>query len=165
MLQENSPSDGMIYEPEAKRGRFRDPEFDESQRFIEQFNQDMMEQFLAHQRKVQASFHKWELERQRQHELSMEKWRQEAREHEKEMFGMFVKVMGECNQALTNVLRVRASASARAAAASSADGSNGLTIEIDGADIDEALDPNEEVNENGDDASEDNKDDGIVQDN
>ena len=36
----------------------------------------------------------------------MERWRSEARAHEKEMFGMFVRVMGECNNALTNMLRV-----------------------------------------------------------
>ena len=54
----------------------------------------MMEQFLVHQRKVQSSFQKWELDRQRQHEMTMERWRQEARAHEKEMFGMFVKVRG-----------------------------------------------------------------------
>ena len=57
------------------------------------------------QRKVQASFQRWELERQRQHEAAMERWRGEARAHEKEMFGMFVTVMGECNNALTNMLR------------------------------------------------------------
>ena len=54
---------------------------------------------------MQASFQRWELERQRQHEAAMERWRGEARAHEKEMFGMFVTVMGECNNALTNMLR------------------------------------------------------------
>ena len=57
------------------------------------------------QRKVQASFQRWEMDRQRQHEAAMERWRGEARAHEKEMFGMFVTVMGECNNALTNMLR------------------------------------------------------------
>ena len=67
---------------------------DEGLQFIEQFNQEMMGQFLSHQRKVQSSFQKWEIERQRQHEVAMAKWREEARSHEKEMFGMFVKVTG-----------------------------------------------------------------------
>ena len=61
--------------------------------------------FLIFQRKVQALFQRWEMERQRQHEAAMERWRGEARAHEKEMFGMFVTVMGECNNALTNMLR------------------------------------------------------------
>lgn len=78
----------------------------EGQKFIERFNQDMMEQFLEHQRRVQSSYQRWELERQRQHEQSMERWRQEARDHEKQMFGMFVQVIGECNAALNNMLKI-----------------------------------------------------------
>ena len=58
-----------------------------------------------HPSRTQASLQRWELERQRQHEAAMERWRSEARAHEKEMFGMFVTVMGECNNALTNMLR------------------------------------------------------------
>ena len=54
------------------------------------------------------------MERQRQHEQAMERWRQEAHAHEKEMFGMFIKVMGECNAALTSRMRPKsATASTR----------------------------------------------------
>ena len=70
---------------------------------MEHFNREMIEQFLAHQRRVQSSYQKWEVERQRQHEQSMDRWRQESRAHEKEMFGIFVKVMSECNAALGNI--------------------------------------------------------------
>ena len=51
-----------------------------------------MDQFLEHQQRVQQSFRKWEMEKQKQHEISMERWRTQSKEHEKEMFGMFVQV-------------------------------------------------------------------------
>ena len=121
---EEEDEESIAVEPEMKRRRFfLDPARvstavseaasaastsaapDNGHRFIEQFNADMMQQFLAHQRKVQGSFQRWEMDRQRQHEAAMERWRGEARAHEKEMFGMFVAVMGECNNALTNMLR------------------------------------------------------------
>lgn len=76
-------------------------DLDDGQKVIERFNQDMMEQFLEHQRRAQESLHRWEMEKQRQHNLAMERWRHEAREHEKAMCGLFVQVISECNAALT----------------------------------------------------------------
>ncbi|TRY75447.1 hypothetical protein TCAL_08366 [Tigriopus californicus] len=103
--------DNRDYEPENKRPRLDSLDvannLSEGNRFIERFNQEMMEQFLEHQRQMQGSIHQWEMDRQRQHEIAMDRWRQEAREHEKQMFGMFVQVMSECNNALTNMLKVK----------------------------------------------------------
>eukprot|EP00095_Tigriopus_kingsejongensis_P009202 maker-scaffold299_size217019-snap-gene-1.33 protein:Tk09202 transcript:maker-scaffold299_size217019-snap-gene-1.33-mRNA-1 annotation:"atp-dependent -nad h-hydrate dehydratase isoform x1" len=103
--------DNRDSEPPMKRPRIDPVEvghnLSDGNRFIERFNQEMMEQFLEHQRRMQSNFHQWEMERQRQHEIAMDRWRQEAREHEKQMFGMFVQVMSECNNALTNMLKVK----------------------------------------------------------
>lgn len=41
---------------------------------LERFNQEMMEQFLDHQRQMQANFFRWEMERQKQHEAAMERY-------------------------------------------------------------------------------------------
>ncbi len=68
---------------------------------VERFNAEMMERFWEHQRRVQESFRRWELERQRLYEASAERWRQEAREHEKQMFGLFARLVSECTAALS----------------------------------------------------------------
>ncbi len=49
---------------------------------------------------------RWEQERVRQEHLALERWRQEAREHEKQLFGMFCHAMSQCNAALTTMLRL-----------------------------------------------------------
>merc|ERR1719400_1254960 len=72
-------------------------------KFIERFNRDMMDQFMEHQRRTQASFTRWEQERWRQERETMERWRQEARDHERELFSMFYSAMTRCNTALTSV--------------------------------------------------------------
>ena len=38
--------------------------------------------------------------------MALERWRQEAREHEKQLFGMFCHAMAQCNAALTTMLRL-----------------------------------------------------------
>jgi hypothetical protein len=48
---------------------------------------------------------RWEQERVRQEHLALERWRQEAREHEKQLFGMFCHAMAQCNAALTTMLK------------------------------------------------------------
>ena len=67
----------------------------------------MMDQFMEHQRRTQASFTRWEQERWRQERESMERWRQEAREHERQLFGMFCTAMAKCNAAITAVLKAK----------------------------------------------------------
>lgn len=76
-------------------------------RFIEKFNRDMMDQFLDYQRRVAASQIRWEQERYRQEQLAIEQWRQESREHEKQMFGIFCGVLSQCNAALNILLKAR----------------------------------------------------------
>ena len=46
-------------------------------------------------------------DRCRQEQLAMEQWRQEAREHEKQMFGIFCGVLSQCNAALNILLKAR----------------------------------------------------------
>merc|ERR1719461_2694095 len=77
-------------------------------KFLEQFNREMLDQFMEHQRRTQASFTRWEQERWRQERESMERWRQEARDHERQLFGMFCSAMTKCNAALTSVLKAKA---------------------------------------------------------
>lgn len=76
-------------------------------RFIEKFNRDMMDQFLDYQRRVAASQIRWEQERYRQEQLATEHWRQETREHEKQMFTIFCGVLSQCNSALNILLKAR----------------------------------------------------------
>merc|ERR1719461_116927 len=86
-------------------------------KFLEQFNREMLNQFLEHQRRTQASFTRWEQERWRQERESMERWRQEARDHERQLFGMFCTAMSKCNAAITAVLKAKATAAGQPAAA------------------------------------------------
>ena len=76
-------------------------------RFIEKFNRDMMDQFLDYQRRVAASQIRWEQERYRQEQLAIEQWRQETREHEKQMFSIFCGALSQCNAALNILLKAR----------------------------------------------------------
>ncbi|XP_040564570.1 uncharacterized protein [Lepeophtheirus salmonis] len=80
-------------------------EIQNAYRFIENFNKDMMEQFMEQQRKSQSSFLRWEQERFRLEQQAMERWRQEARDHEKQLFGMFCHVMTQCNSAFNTILK------------------------------------------------------------
>jgi len=81
-------------------------------KFLEAFNREMMDQFMEHQRRTQASFTRWEQERWRQERESMERWRQEARDHERQLFGMFCTAMSKCNAAITAVLKAKTPATA-----------------------------------------------------
>ena len=83
------------------------PLSEQGYKFLEQFNRDMMDQFMEHQRRTQASFTRWEQERWRQERESMERWRQEARDHERQLFGMFCTAMAKCNAAITAVLKAK----------------------------------------------------------
>ncbi len=76
-------------------------------RFIEKFNRDMMDQFLDYQRRVAASQIRWEQERYRQEQLAIEQWRQEARDHEKQMFSIFCGALSQCNAALNILLKTK----------------------------------------------------------
>ena len=48
-----------------------------------------------------------EKERYRTEQLAMEQWRQESREHEKQMFSIFCGVLSQCNAALNILLKAR----------------------------------------------------------
>lgn len=76
-------------------------------RFIEKFNRDMMNQFMEYQQQVSASQLRYEEERRRQEQIALEQWRQEAREHEKQMFGIFCGILSNCNAALNVLLKAR----------------------------------------------------------
>jgi len=89
----------------------------EGYKFLEHFNREMLDQFMEHQRRTQASFTRWEQERWRQERESMERWRQEARDHERQLFGMFCTAMSKCNAAITAVLKAKATAAGQPAAA------------------------------------------------
>lgn len=95
-------------------------EIQDGYKFIERFNRDMMEQFMEQQQKSQSNFLRWEQERFRMEQQSMERWRQEARDHEKQLFGMFCHVMTQCNSALNTILK----AAQTAASASSVEDDN-----------------------------------------
>eukprot|EP00096_Caligus_rogercresseyi_P006482 TRINITY_DN2294_c0_g1_i1.p1 TRINITY_DN2294_c0_g1~~TRINITY_DN2294_c0_g1_i1.p1 ORF type:complete len:322 (-),score=131.11 TRINITY_DN2294_c0_g1_i1:158-1123(-) len=113
-----SPQPDLDEEPKTKRRKISsagalDPsshksvqgEIQNAYRFIENFNKDMMEQFMDQQRKSQSSFLRWEQERFRLEQQAMERWRQEARDHEKQLFGMFCHVMTQCNSAFNTILK------------------------------------------------------------
>ncbi len=53
-------------------------------------------------------------ERQRQEQLALEQWRQEAREHEKQMFGIFCGAISHCNAALNIMLKAKSDAEDKA---------------------------------------------------
>jgi len=76
-------------------------------KYIEKFNRDMMDQFMEFQKRYTSSYVKWEQERFRQEQLALEQWRDEAREHEKQMFGVFCKAISHCNTALNTLLRAK----------------------------------------------------------
>ena len=47
----------------------------------------------------------------------MERWRQEARDHERALFGMFCTAMSKCNAAITAVLKAKNTSVSNSAAA------------------------------------------------
>ena len=74
-------------------------------KFVEKFNQDMMDQFMEYQKRHTSRYIKWERERYRQEQLALEQWRNESREHEKQMFGVFCTTISHCNNALNILLK------------------------------------------------------------
>lgn len=85
----------------------------------------MMDQFLEYQNRSSASYIRWEQERYRQEQLAVEQWRQEAREQEKQMFGIFCSAISHCNAALNILLKAKQDAqqeASRAKAESTATG-------------------------------------------
>ena len=92
-------------------------------RFIEKFNRDMMDQFMEYQKKVAANQSRWEAERRRQDQMAIEQWRQEAREHDRQMFGIFCSALTHCNAALNVLLRAKQDAVANSGLARTSDSS------------------------------------------
>jgi len=76
-------------------------------KYMEKFNREMMDQFMEFQKRYNTSYVRWEQERLRQEQLALEQWRQEAREHEKQMFGMFCSTISHCNAALNTLLKAK----------------------------------------------------------
>ena len=64
-----------------------------------------MDQFMEHQKTSREALATWEQERWRQEKECMERWKNEARDHERQLFSMFCTAMVKCNAALTAVLQ------------------------------------------------------------
>ena len=54
-----------------------------------------------------VSQNRWEAERRRQDQLAIEQWRQEAREHDRQMFAIFCSALTNCNAALNILLKAK----------------------------------------------------------
>ena len=54
-----------------------------------------------------VSQNRWEAERRRQDQLAIEQWRQEAREHDRQMFTIFCSALTNCNAALNILLKAK----------------------------------------------------------
>jgi len=89
----------------ASNGQENGDDNDPSYKMMEQFNRDLMEKFLEHQRKTRESFEKWEADRWRQEKEAIQKWKVESREHERALFDMFCNAMVKCNAALTAIFQ------------------------------------------------------------
>ena len=72
---------------------------------MKQFNREMTDTFLEHQRNTRESFEKWEADRWRQEKEAIQKWKVESREHERALFDMFCNAMVKCNAALTAIFQ------------------------------------------------------------
>ena len=59
-----------------------------------------------------VSQNRWEAERRRQDQLAIEQWRQEAREHDRQMFAIFCSALTNCNAALNILLKAKEEPSA-----------------------------------------------------
>ena len=67
---------------------------------IQKFQREMTDKFLQFQRESEVRFLSWEQERWRLEQNLTERWRSERRAHEKEMFGMFCGLLGDCATAI-----------------------------------------------------------------
>merc|ERR1719315_596288 len=80
-------------------------DMEESQKYVEKFNQEMMDQFLEYQRHYSTSYVQWERDRFRQEQIAIERRKAESHEHEKQMFGVFCNTIARCNQALDKLIK------------------------------------------------------------
>merc|ERR1712228_888868 len=80
-------------------------DMEESQKYVEKFNQEMMDQFLEYQRHYSTSYVQWERDRFRQEQIAIEHRKAESYEHEKQMFGVFCNTIARCNQALDKLIK------------------------------------------------------------
>jgi len=78
---------------------------EDGQKYVEKFNQEMMDQFLEYQRHYSTSYVQWERDRFRQEQIAIERRKAESLEHEKQMFGVFCNTIARCNQALDKLIK------------------------------------------------------------
>ena len=86
--------------PERKLRRRGDSEETSTAHIIQKMQREMTEKFLQYQRESEVRFLAWEQERWRLEQSLTERWRNERRAHEKEMFGMFCGLLTDCTAAL-----------------------------------------------------------------
>lgn len=67
---------------------------------LQKFQTEMVDRFLSFQRESEARFLAWEQERWRMEQSLLERWRQEQRGHDKEMFSMFANLLAQCSQTI-----------------------------------------------------------------
>ena len=72
----------------------------------------MMDQFMEIQQRHTNSYLKWEQDRFRQEQIALEKWRCQAKEHEKQIFGVFCNTVSQCNEAIEKLLKSKEEAQA-----------------------------------------------------
>lgn len=69
---------------------------------LQKFQREMMDKFLQFQRESEVRFLAWEQERWRMEQNLLDRWRNEQRNHEKEMFSMFCGLLSQCSQTILN---------------------------------------------------------------
>jgi len=67
---------------------------------LQKFQKEMMDKFLQFQREAEERFLSWEQERWRMEQNMLNRWRNEQRTHEKEMFLMFSSSLAQCSQSV-----------------------------------------------------------------
>jgi len=67
---------------------------------LQKFQREMMDRFLHFQRESEVRFLAWEQERWRMEQNLLDRWRNEQRNHEKEMFSMFCGLLSQCSQTI-----------------------------------------------------------------
>ena len=67
---------------------------------LQKFQTEMVDRFLVFQRESEVRFLAWEQERWRMEQSLLERWRQEQRGHDKEMFSMFCNLLSQCSQTI-----------------------------------------------------------------
>lgn len=109
----------IIEEPVAKKAKkdasssiedfnqLLDGNLEDGHKYLEKFNKDMMDQFMEYQKRYSDGYVKWKQERYRAEQKALEEWHKEAREHEKQMLGVFCSTVAHCNNALNVLMKAK----------------------------------------------------------